>query len=160
LGFLIGGIQMYKSRFLYDVYEEKYAIKPFGEIDDWRLGETYLYCSVGYFDNHVCRYIKLVEEDKIFHEEDLSIEFEIDDKVKIGKDKVKITEVIKNLDGSIDYKTDKKEFIPLNTYDTFFDERPKKEEIEELERPSGIVEYENFTGTEKEHNFWNRLFKK
>lgn len=27
-------------------------------------------------------------------------------------------------------------------------------------RPKGLIIYENITGTEKEYNFWNKLFKK
>jgi hypothetical protein len=152
---------MYKARFLYDIYEEKYAIKPFGKIDDWKLGEVY-FAALGYFDNNVCRYIKLIEEDKAFHEEDLNVEFEIGNKVKIGNEKVKITDVVKNLDGSIDYKTNKKEFISLNTYETYFDERPKEEKSVEDEELQEV----KIVPMDKKEPFWkgyksiNKYFRK
>lgn len=149
---------MYTARFFYNIYEEKYAINPYYttvSTDYWHLGEEYdgICFSVGYKTRNVMRYIKTKEKNTLFHQEDIEIIFDIKSKVNIKNEIVTITDIVKNLDGSIDYYINKKEYIPLNTKETFFDERPEKDRI-----PDGLV---NYVSTEKEKKgFWNRLFNR
>jgi hypothetical protein len=126
---------MYTARFLFDIYEEKYAINPyyswgFSQDGNWHLGEEYngVSFSIGHKTRSVMRYIKLKKSDVVLHNEEINIILEHMNKVRINNEIITITSVVKNLDGSIDYYTDKKEYVPLNTRDTYFDERPKQEE--------------------------------
>lgn len=155
---------MHTARFLCNVYEEKYAINPyFSWNSEWQLAPEHcgIGYSVGYKANNVMRYVKRIEEDIVFYEEDTKIVFMVSDRVKIEDEIVEITDVVRNLDGSIDYYTNKVKYNPINTRKTFFDERPKEEEKPEKPKPpEPRMIYENFTGTEKEYNFWKRLFNK
>lgn len=120
----------YVARFLYDIYEEKYAINPYfswgyKKDSNWYLGDEYTGRSspLGYKATNVMRYERIKQNDVILHTEEIDIEFQAGNKVKIKNENVNIIDVVKNLDGSIDYFTNKKEFISLNTRDSYFDER-------------------------------------
>jgi hypothetical protein len=122
----------YTARFIKNVFEKKYAIIPyfrgFSHRKDglWELSSEHIGIgySAGFKQNNVMRYERFVEE-KVFYEDETSIILEVGNKVKLGFETVTITDVVRNLDGSIDYHTDKEDEIYLNTYDTFFDEREK-----------------------------------
>lgn len=120
----------YLATFLHDVFEEKYAINPyfsFGHSKDggWHLGSEYTGESrpMGYKANNVMRYIKIKQTDAVLHQEEIGIEFQVGNDVRINNEIIEIVNVVRNLDGSIDYYTNKKVFIPINTSETYFDER-------------------------------------
>ncbi|AKO92006.1 hypothetical protein BEH_07765 [Priestia filamentosa] len=124
----------YKARFLCDKYEVKYAINPYMKVfyikdGEWNLarchhGESY---PVGYKATRVMEYERFMGEE-VFHEEELKSIFEVGDVVKCGEDVVEILKVVKNLDGSIDYFTNKEESKYINTRETYFNEVSSKSE--------------------------------
>lgn len=138
----------YVARFLYGKYEEKYILESFGVLvlggndDGWRRGEEHACVNRSYMEDHPLRYERAVETDAVLHEEETSVEFEVGNHIRIGKEIVTIEHVVKNLDGSIDYYTNKREYAALNTYSTPFDERIKYDtpkEVEDSEEDDGLI---------------------
>lgn len=117
---------MYTARFLYSTYEVKYAIKDSSLKDEegWFLDE---YKSIWFgrrtLEEMICRYKRVKDKNLILHEEETSIYFKEGDLVRVKDDVVSITRVVKTLDGSIEYYTNKNETTKINTRETFFDER-------------------------------------
>lgn len=136
----------YTARFLKDVYEIKYAIIPYHrgfsyrKDGKWNLAKCHhgVGYPFGYKYNNVMQYERFIEGDMVFYEDKMSIILEVGNKVKLGLETVIIKDVVRNLDGSIDYHTDKEDEIYINTYDTYFDERKPKEKDKEIK----VVEVE------------------
>ncbi|UGO50717.1 hypothetical protein PQE68_gp126 [Bacillus phage vB_BanS_Sophrita] len=117
---------MYTARFLYSTYEIKYAIKDSSLKDEegWFLDEFKpIWIGKRTLEEMIYRYKRVKEKNLIFHEEKTSIYFKEGDSVRVKDDVVNITRVVKTLDGSIEYHTNKTEITKLNTRETYFDER-------------------------------------
>ncbi|MDS7057133.1 hypothetical protein NXG04_07525 [Klebsiella pneumoniae] len=116
---------MYLARFLETTYEQKYAKRHDRYLceDNWYVA----YPTFGHRRRDESEEVRLFrrvkERDVIFFEEKTSFHFDVDDNVRVNGEVVKVTKVIKTLDGAIEYYTDRNTATTINTRETFFDER-------------------------------------
>lgn len=108
---------MWKSRFLYDIYEESdWTRADVPRAEGWQMSDRYsgYGFSTGAWNTALFTWQRTKEKDVVLHEEDLKIRLEVGSKVRVGDEIVEIKDVVFNLDGSIDYYTKKKVYIRIN----------------------------------------------